>query len=236
MRLLLALVLFAPPEALEAYRQGVALLEQNRVEQAIPLLRQAALLEPSHAQFWKALGVAYAKIEDYRGSIEPFRRACTLDPRLPDACYYLGRAYYAADQYHKALEPLRTALRLDAQKDRAETALGQCYEALLENAEAEKFFRAAIARRGPARQAAHLALARFLTRQGRAREAAAIAAAAQQPETPEALFELAFALSQCDRLGEALRAVERALQLRPGYEEAFVLRAKIRARLTPPPP
>lgn len=234
--LLLALLLAAPPEAQTAYQRGAALFAQNRAADAIPHFAEAARLAPGNAQYWKALGVAHAKIEDYHGSIEPFRRACDLAPQLEDVCYYLGRAYYAADQYDKAIEPLKRALRHDPVKGRIEAALGQCYEALILPAEAETWFRNAIRRNDAGRQGALLAYARFLTRQGRAAEAVPLAQAAQQPETPESRFELAFALSQCDRLEEALRAAERALELRPDYEEAFVLRSKIRARLTARPP
>jgi len=228
--------MLAPPEAQAAYEKGLALFTQNRAADAISFFAEAARLSPDNAQYWKALGAAHAKIEDYHGSIEPFRRACDLAPHLADVCYYLGRAYYAADLYGKAIEPLERALRYDPVKGRVETALGQCYEALIQPETAERWFRSAIRRKDAGRQAAHLAYARFLTRQGRAAEAVPVAEAAQQPETPEARFELAFALSQCDRLEEALRIVERALELRPDYEEAFVLRSKIRARLTPPQP
>jgi Flp pilus assembly protein TadD len=234
--LLLAVLLAAPPEAQAAYQRGVLLFAQNRAADAIPYFAEAARLAPENAQYWKALGVAHAKTEDYHGSIEPFRRACDLAPQLEDGCYYLGRAYYAADLYGKAIEPLKRALRHDPVKGRVEAALGQCYEALIQPDEAERWFRSAIRRNDAGRQAAHLAYARFLTRQGRAAEAVPVAQAAQQPETPESRFELAFALSQCDRLEDALRAVERALELRPDYEEAFVLRSKIRARLSPPSP
>lgn len=236
MTLALVVMLAAPPEAQAFYEKGAALFAANRAADSIPYFAEAARLAPDNAQYWKALGVAHAKIEDYAGSIEPLRRACDLKPDLPDACYYLGRAYYAADLYEKAIEPLKRALRYDPVKGRVEAALGQCYEALIRYDEAEQWFRSAITRKDAGRQMAHLAYARFLTRQGRAAEAAPVAAAAQEPETPEARFELALALSQCDRLEEALQAAERALQLRPDYEEAFVLRSKILARLKAPPP
>jgi tetratricopeptide (TPR) repeat protein len=234
--LLVALWLLTQAEAQSAYQRGLELYSQNRAAEAIPYFAEAARLAPENAQYWKALGVAHAKIEDYAGAIEPFRRACDLAPQLEDACYYLGRAYYAADLYEKAIEPLKQALRYGRVKGKVEAALGQCYEALLQPEQAERWFRAAIGRKDASQQAARLAYARFLTRQGRAAEAVPVAEAAQQPETPESRFELAFALSQCDRLEEALRAVERALELKPDYEEAFVLRSKIRARLTAPSP
>lgn len=219
------------PPAAEAYRQAVSLYEQGRVEQAIPLLEQAVKLAPKNAQYWKTLGVAHARLDDYRGALEPFRQACLLDEHLLDACYYAGRAYYASDQYDKALEPLRKALRVDDVKGRAETALGQCHEALGQPVEAEARFRSAVARNDASIQAARLAYARFLTRQGRAAEAVPVAEKAQQPETPESRFELAFALSQAGRLEEALTSIDRALALKPGYEEAYVLRGKLQARL-----
>lgn len=224
------LLLLQPPAA-EAYRQALALYQQNRVAEAIPLLEQAVQLEPKNAQYWKTLGVAHARLEDYRGSLEPFRQACDLDERLTDACYYAGRAFYASDQYEKALEPLRKALRIDPVKGRAEAALGQCHEALGQFPEAEKRFRSAIARNDSANQLARLAYARFLTRQGRAAEAVPVAEKAQTPETPESRFELALALSQSGLLDEAINSLDRALALKPDYEEAFVLRGKLQARL-----
>jgi len=228
---LLILLLLAPPAAEQAYRQGVSLFEAGRAAQAIPLLEQAAKLDPKNAQYWKALGVAHASLEDYRGSLEAFRQACTLDSKLLDACYYAGRAYYASDQYEKALDPLDKALQIDAVKARAETAIGQCQEALGNAAEAEKRFRSALARNDSANQQARLAYARFLVRQGRPAEAVPVAEAAQRPETPDSRYELGLALSQCDRLPEAAAALERALQLNPQHEPAQVLLAKVRARL-----
>ncbi len=230
---MILLLVLAQPAAEQAYRQGVSLLESGRAEEAIPLLEQAAKIEPKNALYWKALGVAHAGLLDYRGSLEPFRQACTLDPRLLDVCYYSGRAFYAADQYDKAIAPLQKALHADAVKGRAETALGQCYEALGDAVEAEKHFRSALSRNDAAGQQARLAYSRFLVRQGRPREAVAIAEAAQHPETPDSRYELALALSQCDRLQEAAAALQRALQLNPQHEAARVLLAKVRARLEP---
>jgi len=176
--------------------------------------------------------VGLAKQEDYRGAVEPFGRACALEPRLLDACYYHGRALYAADQYRAALAPLRAALAVDAVKGRAETAMGQCHEALGEAAEAERLFRAAIARRDRWGQGARLAYGLFLVRQGRAAEAVTVLEAAQMPESAEARYELGLALSQCDRVAEAVSELAKA----PEHEAARLLLAKLRARLAAPRP
>lgn len=174
--------------------------------------------------------MARASLSDYRGSIEPFARACRLNPRLVDACYYHGRALYAADLYRDALAPLRLALNADAVKGRAETAMGQCYEALGETAEAERMFSLAVARRDGWAQGARLAYGRFLVRQGRAPEAVIVLEVAQQPESPDARYELGLALSQCDRLADAVRELARA----PQHEAAQLLLAKLKARLAAP--
>lgn len=171
-----------------------------------------------------------AKQGDYRGAAEPFGRACKMNPQLLDACYYHGRALYAADQYREALAPLRQALAVDAVKGRAEAALGQCHEALGETAEAERLFQAAIGRKDGWLQGAGLAYGMFLIRQGRAAEAVTVLQAAQTPESAEARYELGLALSQCDRLAEAVRELEKA----PAHEAAQLLVAKLRVRLAAP--
>ena len=62
--------------------------------------------------------------------------------------------------------------------------------------------------------------------------AAAVLEAAQTPESAEARYELGLALSQCDRLAEAVRELERA----PVHEAAQLLLGKLRARLAAPRP
>lgn len=232
MELLLALLFFTPPEAAQAYREGVALFEQGRAAEALPLLERAAGLDERNAQYWKVVGVARAKLADYRGSVEPFGKACKLNPRLVDACYYHGRSLYASDLYQEALAPLRQALAVDTVKGRAETAIGQCQEALGEEEGAERTFRSAVGRNDGWAQSARLAYGRFLVRQGRAAEAVPVLEAAQQPESADARYELGLALSQCDRLAEAVRELERA----PDHEAARLLLGKVKARLAAPRP
>ncbi|MCW5978356.1 MAG: tetratricopeptide repeat protein [Bryobacteraceae bacterium] len=194
----------------EEFQKGTALLDLGRPAEAIPHLESAARQAESNALYWKAVGVAYARLEDYRGALEPFGKACGLDPRLSDACYYYGRALYAADRYRDALEPLRRALRGDPIKSRVDAALGQCHEALGDSALAEKRFRAAMARKqDPGREMARLAYARFLTRQGRPGEAAALLRASNS-DAPEVFYELGLALYQDERLEEAVTALQRA--------------------------
>lgn len=209
----------------------MALLEKGRAAEAIPYLKDASGKAPKNAQYWKALGVAYASMNELRDSIEPFRQACTLDPKLLDACYYYGRNLYGTDRYEDALAPLEKAVAADAVKGRAESAIGQCLQALGRPEAAERRFIAAVARRDRAEQLARLAYGQFLIRQGRAPEAVDLLKPAQQPESPEASYELGLALSQVGQLETAVAALERAVRLSPQKSATRLLLAKVYRRL-----
>lgn len=224
---LLVLLCMAPPEAAEAYRRGTAAFQAGRLEEAVAAYAKAAELDPGNAQYWKALGAAFAKGGDYRSSIEPFTRACGLDERLTDACYYMGRNFYAVDRYADAIAPLEKALKHDAHKSRAEAALGQALEALGRYQEAEKRFRAAIARRDMFDTQARVAYSQFLRRQGRPAESCKVLEEARQAGGEEYWFELGLALYQAERYGEALKALEKA----PNHPDAGQLRDRARRRL-----
>jgi len=229
---LLALLLLATAQATEAYKRGLSLLEEHRTLEAIPHFQRAAELDPGNAQYWKALGVAFAATGDYRGSLEPFRQACTRNEKLTDVCYYSGRAYYASDRYREAIPPLEKALRLDPLKARAEAGIAQCLEALGQDREAEHRFRSALRRTDGSLNIARIAYGRFLVHQGRATEAIPILEAAQSPESPDAHYQLALAFFQADRIAQSIPPLERVLQLDPQNEAARLLLDRARRRLT----
>lgn len=222
------LLLWSPQPASQAYREGVALLEAAKVQESLPLLEKAARLEPANAQYWKALGVAYASANQLRDAEEPLRKACRLNPTLIDACYYFGRNLYANDRYQDALAPLEIAFKTDRVKGRAETAIAQCYEALGRDVEAEKRFQAALNRHDTAERDTRLAYGHYLIRHARAAEAVRMLEAAQQPEP---LYLLGLALSQTDRLADAASKLEGAVGLNPQDLAARVLLAKVYRRL-----
>lgn len=224
MRGLFLLLLIAPPDA---YQRGVQAIAENRLVEAIEALQEAVRLEPGNAQYWKALGVAFAKAEDYRSSIEPFAKACALNEKLTDACYYHGRGLYALDRHAEALAPLEKALRADPAKSRAEAALGQALEALGRYEEAEKRLKAAVARPDVFNQQARIAYSQFLRRQGRPSEAVSVLEAVKLPSGDEFFYEFGLALFQAERFEECLNALERA----GAHPDAPQLRDRARRRL-----
>jgi tetratricopeptide (TPR) repeat protein len=217
----LALFAFAlmPPD----YDRAVALIEKGQPAAAVSLLEAAMKSDPGNAQYAKALGVAYASLGDYRAAAPQFEKACRAAPPLPDACYFAGRARYAADQYRDAI-PL---LEKDLPRARAHAAVGQCLEALGEYKEAEARFRLAIARREPPGEA-QLAYGKFLTRQGRPGQAMPLLEQAQVLRTINARFELALALVQAERPGEAISHLEAIVAARPDHEASVGLLQRAR--------
>ncbi|QOY87482.1 tetratricopeptide repeat protein [Paludibaculum fermentans] len=209
----------------------MALLEQGRAAEAAPFLKESARLAPKNAQYWKALGVAFASMNELRDAVEPFRQACALDPRLLDACYYYGRNLYGTDKYEEALAPLEKALAVDPVKGRAEAAIGQCLHALGRNEAAEKRFQSAVARHDRAEQMARLAFGQFLVRQGRAAEAVDVLKPAQRPESHDASYELGLAYCQAGELEEAAAALQGAVRLSPRKAATRLLLAKVYRRL-----
>lgn len=229
MRLVLLLILCqASFAAVDAYRAGVALFEQQRYEEALPLLKQAVKETPQSAVAWKALGAAYAAQARYEEAASAFERACTLDANLADACYFWGRALYALDRFTPSLQALEAALAVDPQPGRVHEALGQTHEALGHASEAEAEFRQAV--RSSPRYG--IAYGRFLVRQGRTEEAMPhlLAASKANPRVSAVWLELGRAWLQLNEPSAAVTALTRAVQLDPLSEPAQVLLRKARLR------
>jgi tetratricopeptide (TPR) repeat protein len=231
--LVLVVLTLKPPEVQERYDQAVKLVQQGQAAAAENLMREAVMKFPDEAPLWRLLGVTQAQQGRLNDAVESFTRACNLNASLPDACYYLGRALYSVNRFADAIDPLKKAIRMDPVKARSETALAECYEALGQSAEAEQFFRWAIARKDRAYERALLAYARFLIRAGRTEESLAPIRKAldQNGNSAEAHFQWARVHLQTGELEPALRSAERAVALEGSNGQYRLLLARIYRRL-----
>lgn len=212
-----------------AYEEGVARFERGDVAGAVPLLARAAKEHPDDAQYWKALGVAYAAQRLYREAEEPLRKACGLDPKLEDACYFYARDLYAMERFE---ESLRALDRADRESWKVELAAGEALEALERAAEAEKALRHAVelAHGNDARPGVRLG--QFLIHQGRAAEAMPVLkeVVTRFPNDAEAQTDLGRALLETDHAVDAIMHLERAVTLAPESAQAHLLLAKAYVR------
>lgn len=206
--------------------QGLALLEQGRATDAIPLLVRATQAQPADPVAWKALGVAHASLSHYEQAEPAFAQACRLAPRLADTCYFEGRALYALNRFEASI----AALERSPSNAKVRLGIGQALEALGRFDEAERAMRGAAGiDNGPA---ANVALGLLLLRTGRASEAEVLLARTVDkfPNSADARLQLARALMERAAFDLAITQLEFALQLSP-TAQAHLLLAKAYTRI-----
>ena len=208
------------------YDQGVALFQKGEFAAAAPYLTRAANARPQDAQVWKALGVTYAAMSQYREAEGPFARACALDSKLEDACYYHARALYALDRFEDSLRALEAAPRTW----KVRLAAGQAMEAL-SRPEAESEIRAALSLAKNTDPRPGVALGLFLLRHGRVEEARMPleSVIARFPMSAEAHLYLGRARLELGDVMGAIPELERAVSL-DGSAQAHLLLAKAYVR------
>jgi tetratricopeptide (TPR) repeat protein len=107
----------APTESEYPFREGVALLELERYEEATPALKRAVELAPKQAKYHVPLGLALARQGDRPGALDQFRALLALAPssrdvqlaqkaiaRLDDPLRDLPKS--ESDNFQKAIESL----------------------------------------------------------------------------------------------------------------------------------
>lgn len=81
---------------------GTFMLDQGRVDEALPLLKRAASLAPGNAVAHEKLGRALLHVGDTQSGLSELERATSLDAANPRLHFELGRAYHDAGQTDKA--------------------------------------------------------------------------------------------------------------------------------------
>lgn len=97
------------------YLRGQALRAQDRFEEAIAPLTQAADVEPSDIHIWLALGWCYKRTGRLDLAIESLEEALAADPTQAIIHYNLACYWSLAGNTQQALDYLSQALRMDSQ-------------------------------------------------------------------------------------------------------------------------
>lgn len=151
--------------------------------------------------------------------------AAACEAKEPEACYLLARTLLQLDDYEAALRLLASLRASDPQPWRVVEAMALANEALGRRVEAEALYRDSIRECGICSAIPYWHFGRFLTRDGRAKEAIAVMApVAERLGTPPLWFELGRAYYSEGKLDEAERALLRA----GGHENAGRLLTRIR--------
>jgi tetratricopeptide (TPR) repeat protein len=207
------------------------LILQDDDTTARPLVRRLLAEHPDSFDALYLSGVLENDAQDYASASEHLKAAVALDPNHYDAHFNLGVALSHLQQNEAAREQLEKAVALDPTQAEAHFHLAQVFRALGQTAKAQeqlKLFQE--------RQQATTNLALAQTKAGQAAQALSSGNAGQavalyreaveaQPENASFEYDLALALDSIknpppDDLLEERAALEKAIQLKPGFAAA----------------
>jgi len=92
------------------FNSGVALVKQNKPEEAIKKFSLAIELLPNKTEAYKNLAYAYSQVNDDSSAIQTYLKAIKIDPNDLELKDFLGLFYYRAKQYDKAIEVLKEVI------------------------------------------------------------------------------------------------------------------------------
>ncbi|MCL2093401.1 MAG: tetratricopeptide repeat protein [Treponema sp.] len=123
---------------------AIALTEANRPYEAIPLFREALVMEPGNPLLWLNLGIAQQKTGEYEDALDSYLRASHIDDRLPDAWASMGLIYYELNSFDSAEECYYAALERDPLSPKVWNNLGVLYFSQGDYEEARHCFEEAV--------------------------------------------------------------------------------------------
>ncbi|MEP7156818.1 MAG: tetratricopeptide repeat protein [Betaproteobacteria bacterium] len=149
---------------------GAALQRQERYDEAIPFLQQAASLAPENAVALNDLGNAFAALGRYAEAEDALTAALHINPDYPEAYYHLGMCFMAQGRQVEAEKFYRRAIAIRPAFAEAHNNLGVLLDEQSRLGEAEASYRRAL-EANPQLPQAHNALGNNAKLQGRPDEA-----------------------------------------------------------------
>ncbi len=129
-----------PKLAQAAVNEGIALLAQQKLDQAKEWLQKAIAINAKNPQAWYNLGLALHANNELAGAVTDFQEAVKLDPRDADAWYFEGACYEDLRQFDKAIEVFKRTLAINPLHASAEFGLARALQRTGHTAEAREHF------------------------------------------------------------------------------------------------
>jgi tetratricopeptide (TPR) repeat protein len=205
------------PKKGSPYLEAEQLLRQGSVGEAKLKIQEQLERNPSSAEGYRLLGVAYTDEKDYANAQEAFEHSLKLDPNSAGARNNLGNLYAAQQKLDLAEKEFRKVLRVEPGNRDANYNLGLVLMARNVPAEAIVHFQ----RIRPADVATRLNLVRAYLQTGRAAEGlkAASDLSAQNKDDVQLHFSLGVLLASNKQYHAAQTELEKANALQPGTVE-----------------
>lgn len=124
------LLALAPGDPDLLSRRASFFLAENRLEEALPVLRQITRLQPTDPTIHNTLGSILAHLGDQPGASHAFGKACELAPRRGDYWFNLGKSLEQAGDIPEARSAYDQAVRLAPTDVAALVARSLCFRAL----------------------------------------------------------------------------------------------------------
>ncbi|HTS16336.1 MAG TPA: tetratricopeptide repeat protein [Verrucomicrobiae bacterium] len=205
------------PNAYMAYTNlGDALLQKNKIPEAIERYKQAQRLEPNEPDALASLGNAYLHLDKVPEAIGYFRQAIQLKPSFGPAYTGLGLALEREGKIPEAIAQYEQAVRTDPHDAQAHSRLGLLVGGTGNATEAMRHYHQALLIT-PDDPQIHSNLATLLEQIGRTVEAIQQYELAIQlsPDLAQAHKNLGIAFLRTGRVQEALAELQRGVQLAP---------------------
>jgi tetratricopeptide (TPR) repeat protein len=219
-----------PENAWRQFDLALAYLLTGNYDQAIAqadtyqqFLTHTGAKAQESAEAWTIAGIAAADLKQNDRSLNAFRKAATLAPGNEENWLNLTRELMELSRYPDAISAVQDGLAANPKSYALHLRLGAAQLAAGHYAEAEKVFRDLVSAGDPLPMG-YVGLAQVLLRTGRAEEAAAELAIAQQKLGPSFLISYFRGLA-FDRAGkpeEAIASFQDALKLDPNSAEAHL--------------
>lgn len=205
------------------YLLGYVQFRQARVTESIESLTKSLALKPA-AQTHKILGLNFVLADQPERIQTELLKARELDPNDAETAYFLSRFYYTQNRFYQAISEAERAIKLNPGYVKAFDNLGLCYEGLHEGDQAMEYYLKAIElneRQSGKDEWPYINLGRLLVQKTRFADAVSYLkrAAALNPASAIARYQLGSALAKLARHGEAVDEFVAATRLDESYPD-----------------
>jgi tetratricopeptide (TPR) repeat protein len=210
------------PSASEHVAQGMAYVEQGKLDEAIVEFEQAIELDPDNADAHRNLGTAYGEQGQWEKAVVPYEKAIELDPDFGEAYGDLVGAYFSLGKVPEAIAAGEKAIELAPEYSTGYNNLGIVYGAQGKLDEAIALFKKAI-QANPADADAHYNLGFAYENLNQLDEAIAEYQAAIQadPDYADAHENLGSVLARQNQIEKAIAEWEETIKIDPERATAY---------------
>lgn len=224
------------PEYPEAFFQlGEAYLKKKELQLAVESFKTSIELKPDFADSWYGLGKTFELLNDNSLALEAYENALIYDPQMFNARMAVATLHKEQNNYSEAISQFNFILNEHPNYLPAMVRLGEAYEKDNRQSEAIRVFEKIVKLR-PDHFEAKERLAGLSAAKNNTKKAAKLYEELVKaiPFDHELRFKLAMQYEKQAKYKAAVRQLEKALELEPGYEKAYKLLEDIKSQSNEP--